>query len=238
MKTFIALTVAALCAAACAAFASADGDPLVGNWTGDSAITITNAGGVYNVTFTTAQTYGSCKPAAGTLLYTLTPTGNGYYSEQVKYDGYACTANPDLPPSTIKIDVVGQSLFFRCESDPSATCSQYSRVGGKDTTKPWVQALPSSGKASSVKITHLNHYISDDSGKAALILTIYKGSKLVDHGNAPLGTVSQQPDKKLLEYLLYFPKPTMKKGVYRWCLQAKDAAGNLSAKSCASLTLR
>lgn len=236
MKTFIPLLVAVLAAASCAAFASAGTDPLVGNWTGDVAITITNTGGVYNVTFTNNETYGSCKPATGTLLYTLTPQGDGMYSQQVKYDGYACSANPDLPPSTIKLDVVGQSLFFRCESDPSATCSTFTRVGGKDTLKPWVEALPSNGRANPVKITHLNHYVSDDSGKVALTLRIYKVSRLVDHGRAPLGPVATQPDKKLLEYLLYFPKASMHRGHYRWCLTATDAAGN-SATSCSILTL-
>jgi hypothetical protein len=236
MKTipFFLVSLLALVASV-AAFAA--GDPLVGTWAnlGGAKIAITTDGTTYTAKYAAPSTgVSNCKINIGDVLFTLTSRGGGYYDRLQSYQQPNCTWTT-YSPETIKIDVVGKDMQIRCASDATKTCESYTRLDGADTIKPFVLALPSNGKAGGLKVVRLLHKVSDDSSKVELSYFVYKGSRLVDHASSGkqlfVGTDSTQ-----VGYVIYFPKSSMRRGTYRFCIQATDAGHN-SARSCSSLAL-
>jgi Tol biopolymer transport system component len=96
----------------------------------------------------------------------------------------------------------------------------------RDTQPPQVKAFPGSGRfGSDVK---LRFSVTDDSRKARVELSVYRGKKLLRHTVYPYvfkadGSITSQ---------LYRPD---RRGTLTFCVQAKDLAGNTSTRSCANV---
>lgn len=101
----------------------------------------------------------------------------------------------------------------------------------RDTTAPVVRALPSAGKPGSV--IRLRYTVSDDSGKTADTIAVYRRTSLLMRGQTKLG-----PAVRGKVYYVRWSAPAAAKGPLRFCVSAADAAGNRSAPSCAAITLR
>ncbi len=101
-----------------------------------------------------------------------------------------------------------------------------------DQQAPRVTALPSSGAGGA--LVRLRYRVTDDSGKSREWATVYRGSRklTVIHGRLDVA------DPEALFYFLAWRAPrNLAPSTLRFCVQAADATGNTSARSCARLRL-
>jgi hypothetical protein len=134
-------------------------------------------------------------------------------------------------------DVVGAiaSLLQRIVSEaPQTTTRRKStrpKTGtGADTTPPSVHALPSRGASGT--IVHLFYRVKDDSGRSTERVAVYRGATLLTKSEwAGLGPATGA------RYYFDFPVPSGVSGTLRFCVQSRDPSGNVSARSCAPVTI-
>lgn len=79
----------------------------------------------------------------------------------------------------------------------------------------------------------LHFTVSDDSGYASILLTIYQGSRKTPLLNHNYGTATAQPTGNTYTALVLMHS----RGRYLWCITATDTARNKS-KACSSLSVR
>jgi len=108
-------------------------------------------------------------------------------------------------------------------------CWTYTRPG--DTQAPKVRALDSTGTVGGV--TALRYVVSDNSGRSWEALSIYRNGVVARHYRTPLGASRGG----LYGYRL-LQTPASFRGVFRFCVQSHDAAGNVSKPSCAKVRIR
>jgi hypothetical protein len=102
-----------------------------------------------------------------------------------------------------------------------------------DQLAPRVTALPSSGAPGTV--VRLRYRVTDDSGQSREWATVYSGSRRLAVVRGKL----DEADPDALFYFLPWRAPrTPPAGALRFCVQAADATGNTSRRSCARLRLR
>jgi hypothetical protein len=105
-----------------------------------------------------------------------------------------------------------------------------STITVEDGQAPRVQALPSSGTAGD-RVT-LRYVVSDNSGHTQEQLRILRGREVLDEVDTKLS-----PSKPGQRYgVVWAARPDVV-GTVSFCVVSKDAAGNRSAPSCASLEL-
>jgi hypothetical protein len=178
----------------------------------------------------------------GGAFFTFEPVGTKYRVMKLLYShspsnppgdrGDNCTRE-HLPEGVVVVRVKGQSLRIQCESNPSLTCYDLTRVGGTDTVRPTARALPSSGRSGArVKLRFRS---SDDSGKTSVQVVVYQGSKLLESGTTSMAFRGYKLD--LIDAVVWYP-PSSLKGRFRFCVTAIDPAGNRSVRSCSVVALR
>jgi Mg-chelatase subunit ChlD len=134
-------------------------------------------------------------------------------------------------------DVVGAiaSLLERIVSEAPRTTSRPKtprpKTGtGADTTPPSVHALPSRGARGTV--IRLLYRVKDGSGRSSERVTVYRGATvLTKSGWASFGPATGAT------YYFDFPAPSTLTGTLRFCVQSRDPSGNVSARSCAAVTV-
>jgi hypothetical protein len=103
------------------------------------------------------------------------------------------------------------------------------RTGG-DTTPPTLHALPSSGSRGT--LIRLLYRVKDASGRSSERVWVYQGSSvLTKSGWATFGPATGAT------YYFDFPAPSSVTGTLRFCVQSRDPLGNVSARSCAAVTV-
>lgn len=124
-----------------------------------------------------------------------------------------------------------ESLSKSCEKTAPAP-ARPAAPAKRDTARPKVSVQPASGRAGTE--VPLNFRVADDSGRAAIVITIYRGAydKTVlmkkNYGTAKAEPAGHDYTAKVL---------ARKRGASLWCLTATDAAGN-AATACSKLVVR
>ena len=101
----------------------------------------------------------------------------------------------------------------------------------RDRTRPRVKALASTGVHGG--FAKLRYTVFDESQKTREEITVLRGPRLLATKRTKLG-----PRKVTSIYSQSWRVPAGVSGKLRFCVRAWDAAGNSSAKSCASLAIR
>lgn len=111
---------------------------------------------------------------------------------------------------------------------PKAVSASFARRS--DQTAPKLRALASVGTRG--KSARLRYRVTDNSGKSREWASVYRGKTQLATVRSPLD--SAEPG--VLYYFLTWKVPkTLPRGLYRFCVRAADAAGNLSKASCAGV---
>lgn len=99
----------------------------------------------------------------------------------------------------------------------------------KDTTAPVVHVYAVSGRHR--KALHLRYRVEDDSGHTSERVLVYHKTKLLKTFTRALRTTDDA-----VAYWVGFS--LAKRGTYRYCVRARDAAGNHSPLGCAAIRIR
>ena len=99
----------------------------------------------------------------------------------------------------------------------------------KDTTAPVVHVYAASGRHR--KALHLRYRVQDDSGHTSERVLVYRKTKLLKTFTRALRTTDDA-----VAYWVGFS--FAKRGTYRYCVRASDAAGNHSPLRCAAIRIR
>ena len=100
-----------------------------------------------------------------------------------------------------------------------------------DTARPTVKAIASSGSKGTA--ISLRYTIADNSRGARPTIVVYQAGKVLRRTVGPFGdTVSGTV------LTTTFAAPAAPKGALRFCVTARDRAGNTSKQSCAAITVR
>ncbi|MGB2953005.1 MAG: hypothetical protein WBB74_06405 [Gaiellaceae bacterium] len=99
-------------------------------------------------------------------------------------------------------------------------------TAGTDARPPKVLALPATGKAG--RHIPLRFQVFDDSGYASVSIRIYQGTHLLGGDQSSMGKILAS----VSSYEGFAPSAP---GAYRFCVRAKDLAGNVSRFSCAPI---
>ncbi len=172
---------------------------------------------------------GKCVINVNTNVYRYHPLGNGTYREdEFEWDNNCA---PSWVPgvATIKIVATPTRMTLSCDKKYTKVCFSYTRAA--DTVAPVVQALVSTGTVGGT--TSLHYTVKDASGKTWEELTVYRGS-LVGRYKTTLGPAL---NGHVYAYKL-LGTPASMKGKLTFCVTSHDAAGNVSKKSCATLTIK
>jgi hypothetical protein len=110
--------------------------------------------------------------------------------------------------------------------DDGAWSFVYAKSQG-DVQVPTSHALASHGRAG--KPLHLRFSVNDDSGSVATSIVIYKGTQRV--------TTKTYGLQKVDGGNYWAPWTSARRGTYKFCVTAKDKAGNVSKPSCAAVTV-
>lgn len=101
-----------------------------------------------------------------------------------------------------------------------------------DQQTPRVTALPSAGARGG--IVRLRYRVTDDSGKSREGATVYRGAVSLA---VVRGRLDEADPEALFHFLPWKAPRSLAAGTLRFCLQAADATGNTSVRSCARLRL-
>lgn len=101
-----------------------------------------------------------------------------------------------------------------------------------DVVPPKVRAFYSVGTVGGD--TSLRYAVSDDSGRTWEALFIYRDGLVARRYRTTLGPAKVG---RMYGYLLH-KTPASFRGTFRFCVQAHDAAGNVSKPSCAKVRIR
>lgn len=217
-----------------AAVAQAAGSP-IGTWKAENnRIYLWKAlpdGGFseYSMTAHKTKKY-HCLVKKSTNVYRYHPLGNGIYREDEFQWDKKCATSWALGYETLKIVVTPTRMTHSCNKKYTEVCFTYTRKA-TDTVAPVVQALLSTGTVGGT--TSLKYTVKDSSGKTWEELTLYRGS-LVGRWKTKLGPAlnGHVYGYRLLE------TPASMKGKLTFCVISHDAAGNVSKKSCSTVTIK
>lgn len=121
-----------------------------------------------------------------------------------------------------------ESLVTRAVGSPArapAPRPQPQASGDADRTAPKVQALPSGGaRGTNIRLLYR---VTDAGGRSSERVAVYSGSRVLTKS----GWVQFGPATGKI-YYFDFPAPSSMSGTYRFCVQSRDPAGNVSPLSC------
>jgi len=100
-----------------------------------------------------------------------------------------------------------------------------------DTQAPHVRTLASTGVRGGT--AKLRYHVSDDSGETQEKIAVYQGKRGLARTTTSWGSAAPGP-----VYFVSWPVPKHAQHSLRFCVRAKDRAGNGSKLSCARLTIR
>lgn len=100
-----------------------------------------------------------------------------------------------------------------------------------DTARPTVKALASKGSKGTA--VSLRYTVADNSRIARPTIVVYQGGKVLRRSVGPFGDAVAG---SILTTA--FVAPATPKGALRFCVTARDRAGNTSRQSCAAITVR
>ena len=104
------------------------------------------------------------------------------------------------------------------------------RAKGPDRTPPHVQAIRSGGDRGTT--IRLLYRVTDDSGRSSEKVAVFSGNRVLSQsGWAAFGPADGKT------YFFGFPASASMNGIYRFCVQSRDPAGNVSKPSCAPVIL-
>ena len=170
-----------------------------------------------------------CLVAPPLVVYRYRPIGGGLYREEQLTWRQDCTTYWDTNRETDRFEVTATRLKVHCSDDKMKVCWSYHRI---DVTAPHVRALASTGTVGGA--TDLRYLVGDDSGRTWEILTIYRNGKPTARYRTTLGPAREG---RIYAYRLD-DTPASYRGTFRFCVQSRDAAGNVSKTSCAAVTIR
>jgi hypothetical protein len=201
---------------------------------------VANASGVLgaSILYGGGSTYESCAVA------TQGGTGGAFWTVQSVAQGNYDTSDPKGGDyTTVRTDAANPSNWVAgCQAPVTEGYHTHpyfvSFSGGSggpppppppDTIAPTVRAYSSAGRHG--RVMRLLFGVNDNSGEAAEALTIARGNRTI--GRISIGF--SQVDGSV--YYVRWRAPR-KKGALRFCLRARDRAGNVSGRSCAGLRIR
>lgn len=189
--------------------------------------------------------YSECgRASSGGSYYTTI-----YSDKSLVYEEYTVTSGPDADNVSVfqaeqqHIQTAAHALLAATETHAKSCTSSDSpapRAGqtpaptappAHNTTRPVVQVHPETGRAG--KPVALSFTVSDDSGYASILLTMYQGSSKKPVLSHDYGEATAQPTGNTYSSLIL----AHGRGRYLWCITAIDAAGN-SSRACSSLVVR
>jgi len=229
------LVLTAVVAAVGVATALASGASPVGVWKGQNQRVYTwipyQGNGFEERAMTSHRTStNKCLVHANEADYRYVPVAGGHYRVTAKIWHAKCNWDWEYE-STIALRVTASRMTESCDKQWTKVCFSYTRVNA-DTQPPVVQALVSAGVAGGD--ASLKYTVKDNSGKTHEELTVTISPSDVRHYKTDLGpaVAGHVYGYKLLKI------PSDMAGTYRWCVRSFDAAGNASAQSCSTLTIK
>jgi hypothetical protein len=108
-----------------------------------------------------------------------------------------------------------------------------SALRSKDILRPRAVPYPASGTRG--RLIKLYYAVQDDSDRVGLVLSITAGRKKLATFRVPLRRLHRRQGSFSLEWRV--PK-RLPRGAKRLCLAARDASGNATPRTCATLTIR
>ena len=140
-----------------------------------------------------------------------------------------------VKPYTAKLTAASKDLRTALSAIALWPCSELisstNALIAIDTRRPTVKALAASGARGAA--ISLRYTIADDTRIARPTLVVYEAGKLLRRAVAPFGDAVAG---KVLTTT--FAAPAKPKGALRFCVTARDRAGNTSKQSCAAITVR
>jgi hypothetical protein len=144
-------------------------------------------------------------------------------------------ANPGFSPAQIQAFLQKNATDIGAAGPDAQTGAGALRLpaslAAKDTTKPIVRALASSGKRGHV--VKLLSRVSDDSGQVKISDQVKQNGRVIKTLNTSGFVAAATPQ---VGFFSWKPGPKLS-GTITHCVHAKDPAGNVSAVSCARVTL-
>jgi hypothetical protein len=172
---------------------------------------------------------GRCVIEPNTNVWRYHPLGNGIYREDEFDWNKNCVPHWVSGYATLKIVATPTRMTLSCDKQYAKVCFSYTRAGA-DTVAPVVQALVSTGTVGG--LTSLRYTVKDSSGKTWEELTLYRGS-VIGRWKTTLGP-------SLAGHVYGYKlkgTPASAKGKLTFCVVSHDAAGNVSKKSCSTVTI-
>ena len=229
------LVLTAVVAAACATAAAASTPSPIGVWKGQNQriykwIPYQGNGFEEHAMTSHRTSTNKCLVHVNEPVYRYLPVAGGHYKVTAKIWHAKCNWDWEYE-STITITVTPSRMTLSCDKQWTKACFTYTRVN-TDTQAPTVQALQSTGKAGGD--ASLRYTVKDDSGKTHEELTVYVSSSDVRHYTTTLGPAlaGHVYGYRLMQI------PSDLTGTFKWCVRSFDAAGNASAQSCSTLTIK
>ena len=96
-----------------------------------------------------------------------------------------------------------------------------------DVKRPTVRAFRATAKLG--KLVRLKYFVSDNSGRAKVTVSVFKGKKRIARHVSQLGSLPRHHS---------YAWRASKRGRFKFCVIARDAAGNKSAMKCARVTVK
>lgn len=160
----------------------------------------------------------------GALLVVM-PAGYGFY------DNGAPTPAADTTLGTLAIADKSPDGLTQAAAQAVTALAHVGALTYTDTRKPTAVPLPETAHAG--KPAKLLYRASDDSGRAAVVLTVLTGSRGLALFKVPMRAAALG-----VMYSVTWHVPATAHGVFAFCARATDPSGNRSPTTCAKLTVR
>ena len=160
----------------------------------------------------------------GALLVVM-PAGYGFY------DNGQPTPAADAALTTLSIADKSPEGLTQAAAQAVTALAHAGALAYTDTRKPTALPLPETAHAG--KPVKLLYRATDDSGRAAVVLTVLAGSRRI-----ALLKVAMRAAAPGVMYSVTWHVPASAHGALAFCARATDPSGNRSPTTCAKLTVR
>jgi hypothetical protein len=192
--------------------------------------------------------YGHSSATVMPELLALARTADGGFTQPVvlaradapqsgsRYGDYFGAARDPSDPSVVWVagEVGARGAFSGWSTAVAAVSLAVGapQMSVRDMVAPTVRAIASAGRRGSP--VRLEYRLGDDSGSSRALVTVSRGGRTV----FTAATLLVPVDPARIAYVLWRPDAALRRGTFRFCVRATDAAGNRSPASCSSVTLR